>query len=129
MEAAAAQDVGRVADPLEEVGDEARLPDPGWSEEREETTRPVRDGILVVTPEPLTLALASDERRLRGDARAARHGDDLDQPVRLDGLRLPLEREWLDRLDPHCVANEQPRRVADEHLAAVQPPARGGRRR
>ncbi len=63
-EAAAAQDVGRVADALEEVGDEARLADAGRAEQREEPARAVGDGVLVVAPEPLALALASDERRL-----------------------------------------------------------------
>ena len=63
-EAAPAQDVGRVADALEEVGDEARLADAGRAEEGEEPARPVGDGILVVAPEPLALAHAADERRL-----------------------------------------------------------------
>ena len=63
-EAAAAEDVGRVADALEEVGDEARLADPGRAEQREEPARAVGDGVLVVAPEPLPLALATDERRL-----------------------------------------------------------------
>ncbi len=63
-EAAPAQDVGRVADALEEVGDEARLADAGRAEEREEPARAVGDRVLVVAPEPLALALASDERRL-----------------------------------------------------------------
>ena len=63
-EAAAAQDVGRVADALEEVGDEARLADPGRPEQREEPARAVGDGVLEVAPETLALALASDERRL-----------------------------------------------------------------
>ena len=64
-EAAAAEDVGRVADALEEVGDEARLADAGGAEEREEPARAIGDGVLVVAPEALPLALASDERRLR----------------------------------------------------------------
>ncbi len=69
-QAAAAEDVGRVADALEEVGDEARLADPGRPEEREEPARAVGDGVLVVAPEPLPLALASDERASRGGGRA-----------------------------------------------------------
>ena len=44
-EAAAAQDVRRVADALEEVGDEARLPDARRAEEREEAAGGSRDGI------------------------------------------------------------------------------------
>ena len=63
-EAAAAQDVRRVADALEEVGDEARLADPRGAEEREEPARAVGDRVLVVAPQPLALSLPSDERRL-----------------------------------------------------------------
>ena len=80
-EAAPAQDVGRVADALEEVGDEARLADAGRPEEREEPARAVGDRVLVVAPEPLALALAPDERRLemarerRRVARAPRGGE------------------------------------------------------
>ena len=71
-ETASAQDVGRVAHAFEEVGDEARLADPGRPEQGEEPARAVGDGVLVVAPEALTLALPSDERRLRGGARAVR---------------------------------------------------------
>ena len=69
-EAAAAQDVGRVADALEEVGDEARLADAGRPEEREEPAAAIGDRILVVAPESLSFALTADERRRRGDGRA-----------------------------------------------------------
>ena len=63
-EAPTPQDVGRVAHSFEEVGDEARLADPGRPEQREEAAGAVGDRVLVVAPEPLPLALASDERRL-----------------------------------------------------------------
>ena len=72
-EAAAAEDVRRVADPLEEVGDEPRLADPGRAEEREELACAVRDGVLVVAPEPLPLSLAPDERRLEVPRERLRH--------------------------------------------------------
>ena len=65
-EAATAEDVGRVADPLEEVGDEPRLADPGRAEQREEPARAIGDGILEIAPEPLALALASHERDVSG---------------------------------------------------------------
>ncbi len=72
-EAAPAQDVGRVADSLEEVGDEPRLADAGRAEEREEPARAVGDRVLVVAPEPLALALAPDERRLGVACERPRH--------------------------------------------------------
>ena len=64
-EAPSAQDVGLVADALQEVRNEPRLPDAGWPEEREETARAVGNGILVVAPETLALPLSADERRLQ----------------------------------------------------------------
>ena len=64
-EAPSAQDVGIVADALQEVRNEPRLPDAGWPEEREETARAVGNGILVVAPETLALPLSADERRLQ----------------------------------------------------------------
>ena len=60
-----AQDVRGVAHALEEVGDQARLPDARRAEQREETTRAVRDRVLVVAPQALSFALATDERCLR----------------------------------------------------------------
>ena len=86
-EAAAAEDVRRVAYPLEEVRDEARLADPGRAEEREEPARAVRDSVLVVAPEPLPLSLASDERclevaRERTRRRRAPRGAGTPRPAR-----------------------------------------------
>ncbi len=63
-EAAAAQDVGRVADAFEEVGDEARLADSRGAEQRDEPARALVEDVLEVAPEPVALALASDEKRL-----------------------------------------------------------------
>ena len=91
-EAAAAQDVGLVAYALEEVGDEARLADPGRAEEREELARAVGDRVLVVAPEPLALALAADERCLGVARERSRVAEHVEEPVRLDGLGLPLQR-------------------------------------
>ena len=128
-QAAAAQDVGVVADALEEVGDEARLADPGGTEEREEPARAVGDRVLVVAPEPLPLALAADERSLRVAGERSRVAEHLEEPERLDGLRLSLQRERLDRLDADGIADEEPRLGADEGLARARPPARDARRR
>ena len=56
-EAATTQDVGHAADAIEEVADKARLADPRGAEQREQSAGAVGDGILVVAPQPLTLAL------------------------------------------------------------------------
>ena len=39
-----------------------------------------------------------------------------EEPKRLDRLGFPLQREWLNRLDLHGVAHEQPRLGADQRL-------------
>ena len=106
-----------VADALEEVGDEARLADAGRPEEREEPARSVGDRVLVVAPEPLPLALAADERRLRMACERPGVADHLEEPERLDRLGLPFQHERLDGLDANRVAHEQPGLGADEHLA------------
>ena len=116
-EAPPAEDVGRVADALEEVRDEARLPDPGRAEQREQPARAVGHCILVVAPQPLSLALAADERCLevpREPVGARKH---LDESVCLDGGGLPLQRERLDRLDPNRIAHEKSSRGADQRFA------------
>ena len=115
-EAPPTKDVGCVAHALEEVRDEARLPDAGRPEEREEPTGGVRNRILVVAPETLALAVSPDKRRLeppRERVGVVRH---LEEPKCLDQLGLPLQREWLDRLDLHRVAHEQPGLGADQRL-------------
>ena len=119
-EAAAAQDVGRVADALEEVRDEARLPDAGGPEEREEPARAVGDGVLVVAPEALALALAADERRLEvARERVRRRSSTSRSRNASTGSRLPLQRERLDRLDADGVADERARLGADQDLAGA----------
>ncbi len=120
-EAPPTKDVGRVAHTLEEVRDEARLPDAGRPEEREEPTRAVGHGILVVAPEPLALAVSPDKRRLGPPRERVGVVRYLEQPKGLDRLGLPFQRERLDRLDRHRVAHEQPGLGPDQRLR------RGGR--
>ncbi len=116
-EAPPAQDVGRVADALEEVRDEARLPDPGRAEQREQPARAVGDGVLVVAPQPLSLALSADERRLEVPGERGGAADHLEEAEGLDGLRLALQRERLDGLDLHRVAHEHASLSADQRLS------------
>ena len=107
-EAAAAEDVRRVAYPLEEVGDEPRLADPGRAEEREEPARAVRDRVLVVAPEPLALSLASDERCLGVTReRTAASVSTSRSRNASTGSDFPLSVERLDRFDADGVADER----------------------
>ena len=41
----------------------------------------------------------------------------LEEPERFHGRRLPLQRQWLDGLDPNGVAHERSRLGSDERLA------------
>ncbi len=57
----------------------------------------VGDGVLVVAPQALSLALSSDQRSLEVSRERRGVADDLEQAEGLDRLGLPLERERLDR--------------------------------
>ena len=89
-ETAATEDVGRVAHAFEEVGDEARLADARWAEQREELAGPIGDGILERAPEPLPLPLAADERHCEVALDRRGSVDDGDEPVSLDGRDFPF---------------------------------------
>ena len=128
-EAAAAQDVCAVSDAFEEVRDEARLADAGRAEEREQAACAVGDGVLVVAPEALALALAADERRLRVARERRGVAQHLEEPEGLDGLGLPFQRQRLDGLDANGVAHERSRLGSDERLARTARPARAAPRR
>ena len=116
MQATTAEHVRRVADALEEVGDETRLADSRGAQEREEPARAVGDRVLVIAPEALTLTLSSDQRRLEVPRDRIRVDKHLDEPECLDGRRLALERERFDRFDARCVPNERSRLGADQRL-------------
>ncbi len=115
-QATAAEDVRSVRDALEEVRDEPGLPDACRPEQREEPARAVRDGVFVVAPEPLPLALATDERCLE-PARDQFVADHVEQPRCGDGLGLALQLERRHFLDPGGIPHEQPRLGADKDLA------------
>ena len=115
-EAAGTEDVRHAADAFEEVADEARLADPRGAEQREQPAGAVGDGILVVAPQPLTLALTPDERRFRMARKRRGTADHLDEPKGLNRLGLALQGERLDRLEEYGVADEQARLGADQDL-------------
>ena len=114
-EAAAAQD-GRLAlDGADELVDEPRLPDPRLADDGDEPAATVGGGAPERGAERLELGVAPDHRRVEAhdplDALA-----DADEPVRGDGLGLPLELERLDLLDVDVVADEPVGEVAEEDL-------------
>ena len=110
------KDVGCVAHALEEVSDEARLPDAGRPEQREESTGGVRNRILVVAPETLALPVSPHERRLEPPRERVCVVQHPEEPKGLDQLGLPFQREWLNRLDLHRVAHKQPGLGPDQRL-------------
>ena len=119
-EAAAAQNVRRVADALEEVGDEPRLADARRAEERE------RAGMSVPRRRPRSRARAAAARaRVRreaspGGGRAPSDvGEHLEEANASTGSAFPFRGERLDRLDPNRVADEHPRLGSDEHRAGA----------
>ena len=66
-----------------------------------------------------------DLRELRARARrtasvaALRRVQHRDEPVGRHRLRLPLQRQWLDRLRDRGLVHERVRRLADQHLARL----------
>ena len=111
-EAAAAHDVG--VDITEKLVREARLPDPGASEDSEELARAIacRAGEGVV--QCLQLPLTPDHRDV---VRPRRLRADRAEPKCAHGRRLPLQFERLDGVGVDRVADQRERVVSDEDLA------------
>ncbi len=104
-EAAAAQHAGMLADRIEELAGEARLPDPGVPDDRDHPRAAFDGGRGQRRAEQGHLRLAPDHRRVLapGERLAAA---DRQQVVRGDRLRLALEDERLHRLHVDGVADE-----------------------
>jgi hypothetical protein len=71
-EGAAARDGRLAVHVLQEIGDEARLSDPGGTDQAEQATAGRRDHVLEVGAEPRSLALAADHRALEAACDADR---------------------------------------------------------
>ena len=69
--------------------------------------------------EQLALPVAADERRIEPARPARRVGAYAEQAVHDDRLGLALERERLDRLDVHGVADQLVGRVPEQDLAGA----------
>ncbi len=114
-EAAAADD--RRLERCETLRNQARLPDAGLPDDRDELAAPLRLHCVPRFPEELALALAPDEPRL---VAPRRHVADVQQPEDGNRCGLALQRERLDRLDLDRVSDQRQRRLSDQHLARLR---------
>ena len=87
---------GPVLAAAEELGEQARFPDAGGAERRDDPWTPrVRTCLQERCLENLQLRLPPHERRIRTAARRLRRHDS-DEPIGSDALRLALEPEGFD---------------------------------
>ena len=82
----------------EQLTDEARLANARLTDNGAQSARALRDGALELVLERHKLRFAADERRVEPPCIGGRAGDHVEQPPGGDGLRLPFQRERLDRL-------------------------------
>src|SRR5262249_18517625 len=115
-EAAPGQGAGLVGDGREQLANEARLADAGGADDGDEPARAARDGVLVGFAQHGELALPPDDRRV-APPRDRLVADDARQAPGLHRLGAAARGERLRRVALDGVADEAPRRVADQHLA------------
>ena len=101
---------------VEELLDEAGLPNARVADDRDHPEHRAADDGIEGRPQSPELVIASDQRdRVASDRRPAlTHGE---QPIGADQAALALELERLDRLDLDGVAHEAVGQIADEDLA------------
>ena len=117
-ETAAAED-RRVLDAVEELADEARLPDAGRPEQREQVRGPLGPRAIQPAPNEVELRGTSDHRGVEVTGMSGDVGEHGPQAVGLDGHRLPSKSERLDRLDVDRIADQPLGRGRDEGLARL----------
>ena len=110
-EAATAHDAG--VNREERLGDETRLPEAGFADDRHQFTALVGECTLPGAVDQADLALAAHKRAF---VRPLRHLTHRDEAVRGDRLALPLELEGADRLALDGAADELERPLADQNL-------------
>ena len=104
----------------DQLGGEARLADARLADDRDDAAGAVGDDPLELRQQRVELGRAPDERRVHPARDAGRVRLDVEQPPRVDRLRLPLQLERGHRLGRDGVADEADRRVADEDLAGCR---------
>jgi hypothetical protein len=117
--AAAAQDVGLVAEAADELVDQARLPDPGRAEDADQVAGPLGGRPFEQLPQQRLLAAPPDHGRDRPTGPARAIGQCLEQPP--DVLRLggPLDRQRPGRLGLHGVGHQLVGLLAEEDLPGL----------
>ncbi len=113
---AAADDDARVGG-ADELLRQSCLADARRAEQREEVARALRRRDRVRLAEQAQLTLSPDERQVEAPSERVLAGADRDEPEGRHGLRLPLQRERLDRFDRDRVAHEPHRLGAEQCLA------------
>ena len=114
-EAAADRDAGSSA--AKELACQARLPDARSSDDRRQLRTSCLDGRGQRALELRELVSAPDERRVDPACERRHVVAQPEQPIRVDRLLLPLERERLQRLGEHGVPHEALGERPDEDLA------------
>ena len=116
-------------DAVEELRDEARLPDAGAAEDRELHARVLGARALPGVLEQLALALAADERRVRAARDTPRRPSATAAGTPSTGSDLPFAS--IGGTSSASTASRTSAYVglADQHLARAPPPARAARRR
>jgi hypothetical protein len=114
-EAAADEDARLRA--LDQLAREPRLADPGRPHDRRELRRALVDRAGERALQDLELRLAADKRRSDRTGEGWHVGKQLEQAVGSYRLRLPLQRQRLDRLVLDGVADKDMRSFAEQDLA------------
>jgi hypothetical protein len=99
------------------LGAQARLADPGRAEHGDKPADPFLRGALECFFELRELALAPDERSVEFVREGRPIRKDFHQAPSVDRLRLPLESEGPNHLDPDSLPKEAPGRVPYQYLA------------
>ena len=119
-EAATRQDARLVRQHRDELEGKPRLADPRRPEDGDEPASSLGNGAVEGGAHLRELVAASNERCVESPAEGGRTLDHSQQTVRDDGLRLPLERQRLDRLDVDRPAGKASRLLTDQDLARLR---------
>ncbi len=119
-EAATGQDARLVGQHRDELEGKPRLADPRRPEDGDEPAASLGNGAVEGGAHLRELVAASNERCVESPAEGGRTLDHSQQAVRDDGLRLPLERQRLDRLDVDRPAGKASRLLTDQDLARLR---------
>ena len=103
-----------------QLGCQARLPDPGRPDQREQPARPGRNRRGIPVPQGFQLQLAADERRVEPSCVCTGALDHREDVPRREWIGLALQRQLVARLEHDRVLDESSRRLADEDLACAR---------